>query len=193
MWRTVLSIVMNKRIGAGNLIFLSHDAPTAKRGRSATNADVRQPDACVGNPVAVRGEVAGDHRATEIREDRKYVGDGLVELSVGQCGDGRGDGCVLLRNGAIRAVDASEDGWAGVCKSMTESLTAHGAGGAFQDAGDVGWSAHRERELQEGTVDEFDGAPPPSGGHRLDDGELRSVGRISRGVAGGVQVRHHAL
>ena len=105
----MLAIMMDEGIGAGYLIFLAHNATTSKRRRRPTNPDVREPNTRVRNAVAVGREMTRNHRTAKVGEDGEDVGDGLVELEVGECGDRRAHGGVFVGDRAIGAFHATKD------------------------------------------------------------------------------------
>ena len=79
----------------------------------------------------MRGEVAGNHGATELGKHGEDVGEGAVEVGVGEGGDWSGDGGVFLVQSAIGTSLTSEDRRPGLDEAEAQRFASHGAGGAL--------------------------------------------------------------
>ena len=153
--RTVLPIVMYEGVRPRDVVLLADNATSAEGGWRAAHSEVGLANARVGNAVALGGKMAGNHGTTEVGKYGEDVGEGAVELGVGEGGDWGGDGCVLLVHSAIGTSLTSEDWRAWLDEAKAESFATHGAGGTLEDAGDFRRAAHLEGVLKEGGIDEL--------------------------------------
>ena len=177
--------MMPERVGTRDVILLPDDTTATKYRRRAADAQVGLADTGVGHAMTTRSQRACNHDPAEVREHLQDVANLRIEVRVlearyrGGCGGmNAGGGAVFVDNGAKYS-------GSGVDKTVPKSGAANCSWGASQQLGDMGGTAHVERVLEKGAVDELGG---PTSLARLDLSHNKQGSGV-RGVNGLVTSR----